>query len=202
MKNGYYQFLLLTFTIIFLNSKVNALILTKGPNSNSLSTKSSTNNHNNNHAIVESEQILSSIVNQTEKIKNEICSSINEISSALTVLVNRMKNIKQEISMFHSLIENKNQTNVTTESKYNSKEKIEKILHLINNMNLIKVDLFKINEILINLQKVNCENQGIYIQNIQKEYQNTQDTLNKLIELLQEYTKKDKNFPIDLVILN
>lgn len=202
MKNDFYQFFLLIVTIISITPQINSIILTKGPNSNSLSTKSKNNEHNNNHALIESEQILSSIVNQTEKIKKEICSSINEISLALTVLVNRMKNIKQEISIFHSLIENKNQTIINSESKYNSKEKIEKMLHLINSMNLIKVDLFKINEILINLQKVKCENQGNYIQNIQKEYQNTQDTLNKLIELLQEYTKKDKNFPIDLVILN
>lgn len=202
MKNDFYQFFLLIVTIISITPQINSIILTKGPNSSSLSTKSKNNEHNNNHALIESEQILSSIVNQTEKIKKEICSSINEISLALTVLVNRMKNIKQEISIFHSLIENKNQTIINSESKYNSKEKIEKMLHLINSMNLIKVDLFKINEILINLQKVKCENQGNYIQNIQKEYQNTQDTLNKLIELLQEYTKKDKNFPIDLVILN
>lgn len=150
----------------------------------------------------ETDQMLNSIANQTEKIRNEICSSVNEISSSLDRIFNLMKELKKDINEFQKLVNitNNNTNNVT--EVIPSKVKINKLLFVINNMNSIKADLYKINGIISNFQKVKCEEQNSKIQNVIKQYQTIQDTLNKLIELLQDYTKKDKSIPIDLVILN
>ena len=151
----------------------------------------------------ETDLMLNSIANQTEKIRNEICSSVNEISSSLDRIFNLMKELKKDINEFQKLVNvtNNYTTNNVTEV-IPSKMKINKLLFVINNMNLIKADLYKINGIISNFQKVKCEEQNSKIQNVIKQYQTIQDTLNKLIELLQDYTKKDKSIPIDLVILN
>lgn len=152
----------------------------------------------------ETDQMLFSISNQTEKIRNEICSSVNEISSSLDRIFNLMKELKKDINEFQSMVNstNCNNTNNNLTEVIPSKMKINKLLFVINNMNAIKADLYKINGIIANFQKVKCEEQNAKIQNLIKKYQNIQDTLNKLIELLQDYTKKDKSIPIDLLILN
>lgn len=152
----------------------------------------------------ETDQMLFSISNQTEKIRNEICSSVNEISSSLDRIFNLMKELKKDINEFQSMVNltNCNNTNNNLTEVIPSKMKINKLLFVINNMNAIKADLYKINGIIVNFQKVKCEEQNAKIQNLIKKYQNIQDTLNKLIELLQDYTKKDKSIPIDLLILN
>ena len=152
----------------------------------------------------ETDQMLFSISNQTEKIRNEICSSVNEISSSLDRIFNLMKELKKDINEFQSMVNstNCNNTNNNLREVIPSKMKINKLLFVINNMNARKADLYTINGIIVNFQKVKCEEQNAKIQNLIKKYQNIQDTLNKLIELLQDYTKKDKSIPIDLLILN
>ena len=108
----------------------------------------------------ETDQMLFSISNQTEKIRNEICSSVNEISSSLDRIFNLMKELKKDINEFQSMVNstNCNNTNNNLTEVIPSKMKINKLLFVINNMNAIKADLYKINGITANPIVINPSN--------------------------------------------
>jgi len=137
--------------------------------------------HNNS---ITSDDLLNLIADQTESIKNEICTNCLEINSALNVLIEEIKNIKVQLKKF------------TTE-KLTKKDAYEKLSYCINNINLIKADLFKLNEILDTLQKANCDN---FVDN-SKKYTLVVNSTNRLVEIIQNVLRKLK-ININLVVLN
>jgi hypothetical protein len=139
--------------------------------------------HKSNNSI-SSDDLLSIIADQTENIKNEICSSCLEINTSLNILIDEIKLIKKTL---HNLaLEKPSIIDVYT-----------KILNSINNLNLIKADLFKLNEILDTLQKANCNN---FMEN-SKKYTLVVNSSNKLLEKIQD-SLKSFNININLVVLN
>jgi len=133
---------------------------------------------------ISSDELLSIIADQTENIKNEICSSCLEIMTSLNILIDEIKLIKKTL---HDL----------TVAKPPIFDVYTKILHCINNLNLIKADLFKLNEILDTLQKANCSN---FIEN-SKKYTLVVNSSNKLLEKIQDCLKTF-NININLLVLN
>lgn len=133
---------------------------------------------------ISSDELLSIIADQTENIKNEICSSCLEIMTSLNILIDEIKLIKKTL---HDL----------TVAKPPIFYVYTKILHCINNLNLIKADLFKLNEILDTLQKANCSN---FIEN-SKKYTLVVNSSNKLLEKIQDCLKTF-NININLLVLN
>lgn len=143
-------------------------------------------NTNNKTNINSADSLLNIIADQSEAIKKEICVNCLEISSALDILVQEIKEIKNRLKK----IINKNKND-------NSKLNLARISNIINNINFIKADLFKLNEILNTLQKANCDN----FNDNSKKYQLVVNSTNKLVEIMQDVLKK-LNININLVILN
>ena len=154
-------------------------------NKNKTSNNSKDHNHNTNqNNSITSDDLLNLIADQTESIKNEICTNCLEINSALSILIDEIKNIKAQLKKF-------------TEEKLSKKDAYEKLSYCINNINLMKADLFKLNEILDTLQKANCSN---FIEN-SKKYSLVVNSTNKLVEIIQNLLRK-LNININLVVLN
>jgi hypothetical protein len=162
-------------SVIFLNT-------TSADKSGSNHTSNLTSNFTSNS--ISSDELLNIIADQTENIKNEICTSCLEISSSLNILIDEIKQIKKTL---HDLI-------VEKPSIF---DVYTKILHCINNLNLIKADLFKLNEILDTLQKANCNN---FPEN-SKKYTLVVNSSNKLLEKIQDCLKTF-NININLLVLN
>jgi len=150
---------------------------------NTINISSNNNNTDQNNSIT-SDDLLNLIADQTESIKNEICTNCLEINSALNILIDEIKNIKAQLKKF-------------TEEKFSKKDAYEKLSYCINNINLIKADLFKLNEILDTLQKANCRN---FLDN-SKKYTLVVNSSNKLVEIIQNVMRK-LNININLVVLN
>lgn len=129
--------------------------------------------------------LLKVIADQSESIKKEICLHCLEILEALDFLVEEIKIIK---SKQKKLMDSKN---------LSYKQKSFKIANLINNVNYIKADLFKLNEILKTLQKADCPN---FVNN-SKKYRMVVNYTNKLVEIIQ-HSLKTLNLNINLVILS
>lgn len=157
-------------------------------NKNKTSTKDqiiqSQNNNSNNNNSITSDDLLNLIADQTESIKNEICNNCLEINSALNILIEEIKNIKMQLKKL-------------TSERLSKKDAYEKFSYCINNINLIKADLFKLNEILDTLQKANCSN---FMDN-SKKYTLVVNSTNKLVEIIQNVIRK-LNLNINLVVLN
>jgi hypothetical protein len=130
--------------------------------------------------------LLSVIADQSEAIKKEICLHCLEILEALNFLVGEIKIIKGKLKKLTT-----NKTNAT------SKEKNLKVAHLINNINYVKADLFKLNEILKTLQKADCPN----FLNNSKRYRMVVNYTNKIVEIIQQ-SMKTLNIKLNLVILS
>jgi len=161
--------------------KINAL---KNNKNKTYSTINKDLNSTDSNNSITSDDLLNLIADQTESIKNEICTNCLEINSALNVLIDEIKNIKAQLKQF-------------TSDKLTKKEIYEKLSYCINNINLIKADLFKLNEILDTLQKANCSN---FIDN-SKKYTLVVNSTNKLVEIIQDVMRR-LNININLVVLN
>jgi len=175
-----------TINVVDLNknnkiSKTISNVNNKTDTEKDLSLINKTDNSNNS---ITSDDLLDLIADQTESIKNEICSNCLEINNALNILIDEIKNIKSQLKKFSA-------------DKLPKKEAYEKLSYCINNINLIKADLFKLNEILDTLQKANCSN---FVNN-SKKYTLVVNSTNKLVEIIQNVMRK-LNIKINLVVLN
>jgi hypothetical protein len=151
------------------------------PSNNTIRNKNSTNSSSSEIP----NYLLKVIADQSEAIKKEICFHCLEILEALDFLVGEIKIIKNK---HKKLIESKN---------LNSKEKSLKVANLINNINYVKADLYKLNEILKTLQKADCPN----FLNNSKKYRMVVNYTNKLVEIIQQ-SLKSLNLKLNLVILS
>jgi hypothetical protein len=154
------------------------------------------------------DSLISSINDQSEAIKKEICLHCLEISDALDILIIEIKQIKRNIIDITTVgnggsnssdTNSNSDTKINANSKYNSNKKdfyYNTIANSINSINLIKADLFKLSEIVTTLQKVNCPN---FSENSTK-LDLVVNSTNKLLEIIQESVKK-LNLNINLVIL-
>jgi hypothetical protein len=147
------------------------------------STHLDISDHKTNSSIT-SDDLLSIIADQTENIKNEICFSCLEINTSLNILIDEIKMIKKTLKQLET-------------GNPSSKEVYSQISNCINNLNLIKADLFKLNEILDTLQKANCKN---FMEN-SKKYTLVVNSSNKILEKIQSVLRKFK-ININLVVLN
>jgi hypothetical protein len=172
--------------IINLNESIQNFSNTNNSTSNYSGNFSNQNNESDilNNSV-SSDDLLSIIANQTENIKNEICSSCLEINSSLDILLKEIKDLKKKIKFYQ------NETQIDDEESYLS------LVNLINNLNLIKVDLFKFNEILQTIQKAECHN----YQESFKKYTSLTNYSMKLVEMIQNILLK-LNLDINVVILN
>ena len=83
-------------------------------------------------------------------------------------------------------------------NKIFSKQQVfNKISQYITDINLIKTDLFKLNEFLDTLQKANCKNFADSL----KKYNIVVNSVNKLIQIIQNSITKFK-ININIVVLN
>lgn len=147
--------------------------------------KTDTNETSNKNTSEIIENPLTIIADQTELIKKEICLHCLEISDALNILIAEIKIIKQKIGSLD-----------TNKEKVEKKNLYFQISQLINSVNYIKADLFKLNEILNTLHKVDCPN---FSEN-SKKYELVVNYTNKLVEKMQTWSKS-LNLNLNLVIL-
>ena len=153
---------------------------------NSFNTNNSITEIKNNSTLIYSksassaESLIASIESQTQYIKKEICIHSSEISDALDVLITEITNIEENVKNLH----------------FNNRKTLGVIVKSINNVNIIKADITRLNEIIATIQKVNCPNLGKSAKKIEL----VLHSVNLLIELITEKIKNLKlNF--DLVIL-
>jgi hypothetical protein len=152
---------------------------------NLTNTTSNTTHPHDDPNSISSEEVLYIIANQSENIKNEICSSCLEINKGLNVLIDEIKQIKSRLKNLN-------------DKEYSGKfDLYSELSHCINNINLIKAELFRLNNFLDTLQKANCKN---YQEN-SKKYSLVVNSTNKLLEVIQNVVKK-LGLNINLVILN
>lgn len=159
-------------------------IVSKNNTFKNLTNSSSFNESDLLNNSITSDDLISIIANQTENIKNEICTSCLEINTSLDILIYEIKKIKKNLKKFETV-------NDLDEIGYLT------LAHFINNVNLIKADLFKLNEILQTIQKADCLN----YQESFKKYSSVSNYSMKLIELIQNIFNK-LNIDINIVILN
>jgi hypothetical protein len=207
-----------------------------GTGNNSTSSNISIRNNS-----IMTDDLLNIIADQTENIKNEICSSCLEINSALDTLIEEIKIIKLQIRRLDpkqsDLLGSCNKKNTTNTNNTNTnanptnstpnnsittsipisgkplslsplpsppappsltkRELFSIISNCVNNLNLIKADLFKLNEVLSTLQKANCIN---FTEN-SKKYSLVVDSTNKLLEIIQNVLR-NLNINLNIVVLN
>lgn len=153
---------------------------------NSTSTASVTHNTTimiSNNSLTDT--LLCQIVNQTEKIKEEICFSCIEINAALENLDAELTLIKQQIDLI-------NQPN---------SEEIDEIYRAftdsINSINVINANLFTLNEVLGTLKHAECKG---YEENLKK-FSSMQESASNLLEFIQSVIPLS-NLNFNIVILS
>lgn len=148
--------------------------------------RTGSNNQNNSDNNI-TNNLLSIITDNTLNIKKEICVHCLDISQYLDVIIEEIKRIKNKITSYK---------NDKIKSLISSRKLHLKITRLINNVNYIKADLYKLNEILHILKRVKCSN---YSENSNK-YHMVVNSTQKLVEVLQKLGK-NLNLRFDIVIL-
>lgn len=141
-------------------------------------------NITNNSSNVTADALLTVISNQTENIKKEICSNCKGLLSALDDIISSIKVLKGRMKF-------------TINNNLTKKEYTRIVLNVINKVNLIKVDLHKLNEALSSLQKARCDN----FANLSKKHGLVKNSTDKLVEVVQEVIKH-RQIKINLVFLN
>ena len=130
------------------------------------------------------ENNINGIISYTDKIKTEICDSSKLVNTSLFQLDDQITEIKNDLKNL-------------TEKDVNDNEMVVKFTVCINNVNLIKADLIKINDILETLKKANCKNYD----DTQKKFDSTTNLVNTLVTNIQNFIRT-KNMNINLVILS
>ena len=128
--------------------------------------------------------LLNLIIEQTEIMKTEICKSSSDMTKGLEKLNENILNIKKKLKII---------------SSGNMIQKDEIILDFtvcINNLNLIRVELIKMENLIENMKKANCKE----INDSKKKYDQAKNTLNKLVEGIQNFLRKT-NLDFNLLIL-
>ena len=117
-------------------------------------------------------------------MKSEICKSIIEITKGLDKLKDNITVIKKKLKK------------ITTDNIIVKDEIILDFTVCINNLNLIRVELIKMDNLLENIKKANCKEST----DTQKMYDQAKNLLNKLVEGVQNFLRKT-NLDFNLLIL-
>ena len=134
---------------------------------------------------------INNLIINTEKIKDEICDSSKIINNSLNQLEDQINSIDLD------LISMTNSKNDKKEKEKTENEIMVKFTICINNVNLIKADLIKINVILETLKKANCKN----FEETQKKFDSSSNLVNKLVTNVQNFIRTN-NLNLNLVILS
>ena len=128
--------------------------------------------------------LLNLIIEQSELMKSEICKSNIEITKGLDKLKDNITVIKKKLKK------------ITTDNIIVKDEIILDFTVCINNLNLIRVELIKMDNLLENIKKANCKEST----DTQKMYDQAKNLLNKLVEGVQNFLRKT-NLDFNLLIL-
>jgi hypothetical protein len=130
------------------------------------------------------ETISSLILQQTDpRVKENICKKCIDNSDFISDLNKEVSNIKKDLKEF---------TNGT-----NSKQElIIRFSDYINRVNLIKIDLYQLTNVVEILRKVECPNYELN----NKKYQETLKNANQLIEVIQDSIRK-QNLNVNFIVI-
>jgi len=126
---------------------------------------------------------INNLIQGTDSLKLNLCNTQLEIAKVINKLHFEINNIKHSLKNF-------------TESDIKSSEMLVKLAVSINNVNLIKANLMKINSILEILKKANCVN----FEETSKKYDGIIALVTKLSTNIQNFLRT-KNLNINLVVL-
>jgi hypothetical protein len=124
------------------------------------------------------------IIEQTKRMKSEICNSRIDISNGFDKLINSVTLIKKKLKQITSV-------NVILKD-----EIILDFTICINNLNLIRAELEKMNNLLENIKKANCKD----LTDAQNKSDQAKNNLNALVESIQNFLRKT-NLDLNLLIL-
>ncbi len=124
------------------------------------------------------------IIEQTKRMKSEICNSRIDISNGFDKLINSVTLIKKKLKQITSV-------NVILRD-----EIILDFTICINNLNLIRAELEKMNNLLENIKKANCKD----LTDAQNKSDQAKNNLNALVESIQNFLRKT-NLDLNLLIL-
>lgn len=155
---------------------------------NSIQNKTNTTLPEHKHIINASNVLNASLINliieQTELMKAEICKSNSEIVKGIGKLVSSISLIKKKLKQITSI-------NIISKD-----EIILDFTVCINNLNLIRAELHKMNDLLENIKKASCKE----FADSQRKYDEAKNDLNKLVESIQNFIRKT-NLDFNLLIL-
>lgn len=138
----------------------------------------------NHSANISNATLLNLLIEQTELMKNELCKSNSEIVKGLDKLISNTNLVKKKLKQ------------ITSGSSISKDEIILDFTVSVNNMNLIRAELNKMNSLIENIKKANCKE----VADVQKKFDEAKGSLNKLVEGIQNFLRKT-NLDFNLLIL-